>query len=198
MSQRAICILDPRVNHGISGYVEFTQNRLHEPTRIDFKLKGFLPLAVHAVHIHEYGDLSEGCKSLGAHFNPMGTQHGAHAGDLFYNLQADPSGQFEQTFYSPHISLFGTSKHCVIGRSIVIHQFRDDLGSGGWTHPETGIWIPYSTMSNDQLRELSGVLGYPSTGLRKTMLQKLEHESLTTGNASTRIACAVIGFAKPS
>jgi Cu-Zn family superoxide dismutase len=51
-----------------------------------------MPLTVecrHGFHIHEKGDLGDGCKAAGGHFNPHGLEHGApglvttrHVGDL--------------------------------------------------------------------------------------------------------------------
>ena len=31
----------------------------------------------HGFHVHEYGDLSQGCDSVGLHFNPLGVTHGS-------------------------------------------------------------------------------------------------------------------------
>ena len=30
----------------------------------------------HGFHIHEFGDMSDGCKSMGGHYNPDGVDHG--------------------------------------------------------------------------------------------------------------------------
>ena len=32
----------------------------------------------HGFHVHEFGDISGGCKTAGGHFNPDETDHGAH------------------------------------------------------------------------------------------------------------------------
>ena len=49
----------------------------------------------HGFHIHEAGDLREGCKSCCAHYNPTNTTHagldGGHAGDLG-NIKTDSQG----------------------------------------------------------------------------------------------------------
>lgn len=198
--KKAICVFDPRCNSGIRGTIQFSQRTASGTVRIDFALEGFQPYAIHAVHIHEFGDLSEGCKSLGAHFNPTQTPHGhalhGHAGDLFNNLQADAQGRFVHTFHSPLLSLCAWEQSCIVGRSVVIHQFRDDLGSGGLIQASDGLWIAYAEMSTELLRQLSTDLGYPAGGSRKALLDKLQKESITTGNASTRIACAVIGLSQ--
>lgn len=175
----------------ISGWVRFKQTDVSSPVEISFDLRGFDPYAVRAVHIHEYGDLSEGCKSLGTHYNPTRANHGQHAGDLFYNLQADENGEFR---YRYRTSAFAIGE--IVGRSVVIHSFRDDLGMKGWTNPDTGEWFSYRALATDQLRSLVQMLYGLKMTDRYQLLQKLESESVTTGNASVRLACAIIGWAK--
>lgn len=31
----------------------------------------------HGIHIHQYGDMTQGCESMGGHYNPFGSTHGA-------------------------------------------------------------------------------------------------------------------------
>ena len=63
----AICIFTNNINKNIKGSVVF------KPTlrglQIKIKMEG-LKSGKHGFHIHEYGDLSEGCSSLCSHFNP--------------------------------------------------------------------------------------------------------------------------------
>ena len=84
------------------------------------------------VHIHEFGDTTNGCMSTGPHFNPNGKDHGAptdencHAGDLG-NVVATADGcVFE--LEDVQIPLAGTNS--IIGRACVIHELEDDLGKG--------------------------------------------------------------------
>ena len=49
------------------------------PTLIKGTITGLEPGA-HGFHIHEFGDMSDGCKSMGAHYNPDAVDHG-HLGD---------------------------------------------------------------------------------------------------------------------
>eukprot|EP00293_Proteomonas_sulcata_P006559 CAMPEP_0184323448 /NCGR_PEP_ID=MMETSP1049-20130417/130421_1 /TAXON_ID=77928 /ORGANISM="Proteomonas sulcata, Strain CCMP704" /LENGTH=65 /DNA_ID=CAMNT_0026644957 /DNA_START=540 /DNA_END=733 /DNA_ORIENTATION=+ len=61
------------------------------------EIEGLEPSSVHGLHIHELGDLSEGCSSLGGHYNPFQVEHAGpynisrHVGDLG-NIKADPNG----------------------------------------------------------------------------------------------------------
>jgi len=101
------------------------------PTLIKGRISG-LDKGQHGFHIHEFGDLSKGCESAGAHYNPDGVDHGdldkGHVGDLG-NISADDSGVAEFTIVAKRVDL--TGERSVVGRSIVIHKDQDDLGKGG-------------------------------------------------------------------
>jgi Cu/Zn superoxide dismutase len=64
------------------------------PTLIQGTITGLEP-GLHGFHIHEFGDMSQGCKSMGGHYNPDNVDHGdiekGHVGDLG-NVLADESG----------------------------------------------------------------------------------------------------------
>jgi Cu-Zn family superoxide dismutase len=119
---------------GISGLVSFEQEAKGGPTTIRGKLTG-LKAGKHGFHIHQLGDLSDGCKSAGPHFNPFGKTHGApgdenrHVGDLG-NIEVKSDGGEIEIHLTDHlVSLVG--QHSVIGRSVVVHEKEDDLGKGG-------------------------------------------------------------------
>lgn len=87
---------------------------------------------LHGFHVHEYGDLSNGCESAGGHYNPDSVEHGdlenGHVGDLG-NVQANSDGIAEFTIQAKRIDLIG--ERSIVGRAIVIHENEDDLGKGG-------------------------------------------------------------------
>ena len=87
---------------------------------------------LHGLHIHEFGDLSDGCDSAGGHYNPDGVDHGdlekGHVGDLG-NVEADKSGVAKFKIVAERVDLHGDRS--VVGRAIVIHADEDDLGKGG-------------------------------------------------------------------
>ena len=101
------------------------------PTLIKGTITGLQP-GEHGFHIHEFGDMSDGCKSMGAHYNPDGVDHGhlgdGHVGDLG-NITADENGQAKFTIRADRVELIG--ERSVIGRGIVVHSDEDDLGKGG-------------------------------------------------------------------
>lgn len=174
-----------------SGYIEFEQKTPTDLLTMNINLSGFKSYSTHAIHIHEFGDFSDGCKSLGGHFNPTNKRHShselGHAGDLFNNFVTDNNGQFIATFKTNKLSLY-PNKLCIIGRSVVIHKFPDDYG----------ITESYHNMSAKQLLSICNKLGYEFNKkiTRNVLLDKLTIESQTTGNASTRIDCAIIGLKK--
>ena len=101
------------------------------PTLIKGTITGLEP-GLHGFHIHEFGDMSDGCKSMGGHYNPDGVDHGdlkqGHVGDL-ENVLADDNGVAKFSIVAPRVDLIG--ERSVIGRGIVIHADEDDLGKGG-------------------------------------------------------------------
>lgn len=120
--------------HGPSvfGSVDFHQR--DDGCVIEVNLWGLPPNKVMGFHIHEYGDSSDGCASLGPHWNPHGQNHGSifldpcrrHAGDLINNINTDRYGSFYVIYLDNLVSV-----RDIIGRSVVIHDGADDLGLGG-------------------------------------------------------------------
>lgn len=146
-------------NKKVKGTVRFTEEPSNLRIRIDVDLTGLKKSGLHGFHVHEYGDMSDACESMCAHFNPYNKTHGCpgmkerHVGDLG-NLKTNAKGEAKYTFYDDIISLRGTKAN-IIGRGLIIHADEDDCGQGG------------------------------------------QPDSLVTGHAGKRIACAVIGYASP-
>lgn len=146
------------LNSEIKGSIYFIENQDKNIVTVKLNLSGLPPNKELGFHIHAAGDLSDGCTSACAHFNPFNTIHGGkdskvrHVGDLG-NITTDKHGNCIIKFDDNMIKLRGYKQN-IIGRSIVIHGQKDDLGKGG------------------------------------------NAESLKTGNAGKRIACAVIGYTK--
>ena len=114
--------------------VSFTQKDFSSPTRIIANIKNLNPNSLHGLHIHKYGDLTEGCKTAGPHFNPKNVDHGGafdkirHVGDLG-NIKTDEKGNGFLTQENDYVTLFGDES--IFGRSVVVHAGEDDLGRGG-------------------------------------------------------------------
>jgi len=127
---KARCFLIPDDDSGVSGLVEFNQEKQTDPVSIKVKIYG--AAAIHGFHIHEFGNIQGGCMSTGGHYNPKNLTHGApndtirHNGDLG-NLEAKKKAIiFEYT--DNIISLFGDTP--IYGKACVIHALKDDLGKG--------------------------------------------------------------------
>ena len=166
-----IVFFDPKCKSNkaqISGTIKLHQCNPKFPTVIIINLKGFKRNKEHAIHIHEYGNISEGCMSSGGHYNPYNKKHGSytfdgnnrHAGDLVNNITSNNKGEVKLKFSDNLVDLFG--EESVIGRTIVIHSGIDDLGRGG--------------MKNGKIVD-----------------KKVHAQSLKTGNAGGRMSCAIIG-----
>ena len=124
----AVCVLEH--SGTVKGTILFKQTA-GGPTFIAGRITGLEP-GEHGFHIHQLGDMSQGCKSMGPHYNPEGVDHGdldqGHVGDLG-NITADDSGTATVKIVAERVDL--TGEQSVIGRGIVVHADRDDLGKGG-------------------------------------------------------------------
>ncbi|XP_056411656.1 extracellular superoxide dismutase [Cu-Zn]-like isoform X2 [Hyla sarda] len=130
-----ICNLqpNPKLNESeakITGLVLLKQSYPDGQLEARFIIKGF-PLndseCTRAIHIHNFGDLSDGCDSTGGHYNPFKVNHPQHPGD-FGNFKVQ-DGKIQKNLSNLEATLFGP--YSVFGKSINVHKLTDDLGKGG-------------------------------------------------------------------
>ncbi|KAH3725254.1 hypothetical protein DPMN_051089 [Dreissena polymorpha] len=142
---QAVCHMVPNPNYqvgNIQGLVVFTQRITcfgHYALQVKVSVTG-LPSdgnwTYHGFHVHESGDMSRGCESMGPHFNPYRTQHGSpadpanrrHVGALG-NMVKDPFGNMQGAIFDNLASLVGPTS--ILHRGVVLHEGQDDLGRGG-------------------------------------------------------------------
>lgn len=129
--KKSICQVRGSKDGQIKGHITFTE--LKSRMRINIDVHD-LPPGKRGFHIHNKGNLQEGCSSLCSHFNPTNKKHGklnspnSHAGDLG-NIIVEDDGTCKMTIHSNFLRNRG--KFNIIGRSVVIHEKEDDLGMGG-------------------------------------------------------------------
>ena len=119
----------------INGFVSFKKRRDNKLS-VHIKLSGLPKNKLMAIHVHEYGDLRDGCSSLGGHWNPTNKKHGSllfdinnhHHGDMINNIESDGKGNVDIVYVDPLLKLDGKAN--IFGRSVVIHKKPDDLGLG--------------------------------------------------------------------
>jgi len=135
-SGNAIAVFEENTTSKISGTVKFSKNmQSHDIVKIDIDLKGFDPNTYHGFHIHKYGDLTKDCGVKNPHFDPYGNNHGGHdskirhVGDLG-NIESDNNGNAKFSLDDKYISLDIENPNNIIGRSIFIHEGKDDCGLG--------------------------------------------------------------------
>ena len=149
----AIAVFDTKK---IKGTVHFSEDLKNNCVNIDINIAGLKKSGLHGFHVHEYGDMSEKCQSMCAHFNPYNKKHGGqrsserHVGDLG-NLITDENGFANYRVTDSLIKLRGTKSN-IIGRGLVIHEDEDDCGLGN---------MPDSlTTGNSGKRIACAVIGY--------------------------------------
>ena len=127
----AVCVLNSST--GVGGTVKFVQVE-GQKVRIQAEITGLTP-GLHGFHVHEFGNLTNGCVTAGPHYNPFGKTHAGpadevrHVGDLGnVEVGADGRAVFDQE--DRLINIYGDSAN-IVGRSVVVHGGVDDLGLGG-------------------------------------------------------------------
>ena len=155
--QKAVVVLTGTA--GVAGTLTLTQEDPSGATTVVGDITGLEP-GKHGLHVHEFGDTTNGCMSTGPHFNPNNMTHGAptdairHAGDLG-NVIADAGG-CKFTIKDMQIPL--TGQNSIVGRAFVIHELEDDLGKGD--NSEIGTQgKTSSTTGNAGARLACGVVG---------------------------------------
>uniref|UniRef100_A0A5Q0MVW9 Superoxide dismutase [Cu-Zn] n=1 Tax=Oxya chinensis TaxID=165482 RepID=A0A5Q0MVW9_9ORTH len=150
MVLQAVCVM---IGEVVNGLIRFSQEQEDAPVKITGEIKG-LNKGKHGFHVHEFGDISDGCTSAGPHYNPLAKDHGGpddvdrHIGDLG-NVTAGDDGVAKVCFFDKQISLIG--KNSIIGRTLVVHADPDDLGRGD--HPLS------RTTGNSGARVACGIIG---------------------------------------
>ncbi|KAK9499073.1 hypothetical protein O3M35_003586 [Rhynocoris fuscipes] len=126
------------LSNSIQGVVRFIQSS-DDKCIIDGTIDGLTP-GLHGLHIHECGDISKGCESIGEHYDAKGgDKHGGpeegennrHTGDLG-NVEADENGRATFRLEDKLVKVWD-----IIGRSVAVTESADDLGKGN--HPFSKI-----------------------------------------------------------
>lgn len=124
-----LATIQPASGSKVKGSVLF--KKVKNGVEVTVAVGGLDPGSEHAIHIHEFGNISAADgTSAGSHYNPGGHNHGLpdsktkHAGD-FGNLKADDQGNARTTFTVNDLSLTGR-KNPIIGRAVIIHAKKDD------------------------------------------------------------------------
>lgn len=112
-----------------TGTLELRQ-KPHDLTSIIGEFTGLKP-GLHAMKIHEYGDLEYGCESTGEVYNPFGAYrghshediHDRRVGDI-EQIQARFTGDAEYKNRDLLANLSGPNS--IVGRSLVVYEREDD------------------------------------------------------------------------
>ncbi|XDV11206.1 hypothetical protein PO909_000207 [Leuciscus waleckii] len=181
----------PRNQPKIFGQILFKQVFPNGDLEVKINLRGLpaIDRQERAMHIHQYGDLSQGCITVGPHYNPNGVDHPHHPGDL--GNFASEKGVIRQFLTLPDAKLFGP--YSILGRAVVVHEKEDDLGMGSDEESKLS--------GNAGERIALGVIGITTPSLwQKTEVppKKTYEESKLSGNAGPIIALGVIGITTPS
>lgn len=129
MPHTLVAVLTPTEGNQARGLVTFEAME-DDQVRVTARVSGLKADAKHAIHIHEFGDLSSpDGTSGGSHFNPEGKAHDLadseerHPGD-FGNLQSDAEGNANLVLTLRGLSL-AEGEHAILGRAVIVHADED-------------------------------------------------------------------------
>jgi Cu-Zn family superoxide dismutase len=127
---RAVCVLKGSENNTIQGVINFAQMIGINQLKITGEIQGLPTDRKLAIHVHEYGDLTNGPISTGNRFNPEKKSSSAtkdqttYVNDEFGSLQINPEGPTKIDVIDKRLTLFGPSS--IIGRSVVIIDEKEE------------------------------------------------------------------------
>jgi Cu-Zn family superoxide dismutase len=123
--------IQPKSNSSISGKATLVE--VPDGVKVSLALAN-VPPGEHGAHVHEKGDCSAADgSSAGGHFNPAGNPHALpsnnprHLGDLG-NITVDANGKGTLEIVAPGANLKPNDPNSFLGRSIIIHEKKDDGG----------------------------------------------------------------------
>lgn len=134
----ACCAVQPSASLGateeprVSGLVLFRQCTPGPGGHLEafFDLDGFPTQpnsSLRAIHVHQLGDVSQGCDAAQGHYNPLAVPHPRHPGDFGNFLVRRGRLSAHRSRLSAQLA----GPHSILGRSLVVHEGEDDLGRGG-------------------------------------------------------------------
>lgn len=109
----------------LNGIVNFYETQWHVGLMVEVELTNLPNTSNNSprflgLHIHENGDCSQNFENTGSHYNPTNAVHPYHIGDLPSVLNSN--GYAFLAFYDTFLSLDD-----IVGRSIILHEKRDDF-----------------------------------------------------------------------
>lgn len=114
-------------NPGLSGRISFYKT-IYGGVLVEAEVFGLPNITIpgssnfYAMHIHESGDCGDDFAHTGMHYNPAGTLHPDHAGDLPPLLGSQ--GYAYSVFYDKRFTI-----QEIIGKALIIHENPDDFTS---------------------------------------------------------------------
>jgi Cu-Zn family superoxide dismutase len=127
---RAVCVLKGGENNTIQGVINFAQMIGMNQMKITGDIQGLPIDRKLALHVHEYGDLTNGPTSTGGRFNPDKKVSNTSKDQTYYangelsNLQINSEGHTKIDVIDKRLTLFGPSS--IIGRSVVIIDEKEE------------------------------------------------------------------------
>ncbi len=154
---RAVCVLKGGENNTIQGVINFAQMIGMNQMKITGDIQGLPTDRKLVIHVHEYGDLTNGPLSTGNRFNPekkistTSKDQTYYTGNELSNLQINAEGQAKVDVIDKRLTLFGPSS--IIGRSVVIIDEKEEEAVRVETEENKGS----NTTSTNRLA--AGVIG---------------------------------------
>ncbi|MGH2747147.1 MAG: superoxide dismutase family protein [Actinomycetota bacterium] len=142
--------------------------------------EGALSPGFHGFHVHDVGACSPDFTAAGGHYNPQGTDHRDHAGDMPLVLAAQDGSAFSEF----ETDRFGVRELADADVAVIVHANPDNYAN----IPATDVQNPDGTFSqrayyHDGDDSTAGVQEVPGPAPDTT---------LRTGDAGGRVACGVV------